>query len=93
MEEELPPRLELIRSITEFLVPENLSESAISWILTIACVLFAIILVILFVAFGWWIVWKCFLSRFKFVRELLCSKPAEEEEIPRKRDSRKTKST
>uniref|UniRef100_A0A131XUN6 Putative conserved secreted protein n=1 Tax=Ixodes ricinus TaxID=34613 RepID=A0A131XUN6_IXORI len=33
----------------------------------------AFLLVFLLVAIGWYVVWKLFLSRFKFVRELLAA--------------------
>ena len=33
----------------------------------------SLLFVILFISIGWYIVWKVFLSRFKFVRELLGS--------------------
>jgi len=39
--------------------------------LTSTSVVVALLAVLVFVAFGWYIVWKCFLSRFKFIRELL----------------------
>jgi len=34
-------------------------------------VILSLLVVLAFVALGWYIVWKCFLSRFKFVREML----------------------
>jgi len=39
--------------------------------LTSTSVVVALFAVLVFVAFGWYIVWKCFLSKFKFIRELL----------------------
>ncbi|VDI45465.1 Hypothetical predicted protein [Mytilus galloprovincialis] len=45
-------------------------------------------LVILFIAIGWYIVWKVFLSRFNFVQELLGKNGSESKEefspVPRK---------
>lgn len=40
-------------------------------LLAIVSFVFALLLVLLLVGIGWYIVWKLFLSRFRFVRELL----------------------
>ncbi|KAK8780213.1 hypothetical protein V5799_018443 [Amblyomma americanum] len=44
-----------------------------SILLTIASFVFALLLVLSLVGIGWYIVWKLFLSRFRFVRELLAA--------------------
>ncbi|XP_076066680.1 small integral membrane protein 13 [Oratosquilla oratoria] len=40
-------------------------------ILVVVSSLVLIFFVVLIVAFGWWLVWKLFLSKFNFIRELL----------------------
>ncbi|OWF38035.1 Small integral membrane protein 13 [Mizuhopecten yessoensis] len=55
--------------------------------LSVLSLIISLLFVILFIALGWFIVWKLFLSRFKFVRELLGtngSESAKEEEKVRK---------
>ncbi|KAK9694668.1 protein of unknown function (DUF4750) [Popillia japonica] len=40
-------------------------------LLAVFSVISSFFLVLFLVAFGWYIVWKLFLSRFKFIRELI----------------------
>jgi len=47
---------------------------------TFSSIAIALSFVLIFVAFGWYIVWKCFLSRFKFVRELLGGESGDQEQ-------------
>ncbi|KAK7072227.1 hypothetical protein SK128_006760 [Halocaridina rubra] len=56
----------------------------------------SVIFVVLFVLLGWYIVWRLFLSRFKFIRELLgsqqeASPSVEELKQARSRASRKVR--
>uniref|UniRef100_A0A6M2CRR2 Putative conserved secreted protein ovary overexpressed n=1 Tax=Rhipicephalus microplus TaxID=6941 RepID=A0A6M2CRR2_RHIMP len=44
-----------------------------NFFLAIVSFVFALLLVLLLVGIGWYIVWKLFLSRFRFVRELLAA--------------------
>ncbi|KAK3871842.1 hypothetical protein Pcinc_009302 [Petrolisthes cinctipes] len=56
-----------------------------------------LILVLIFVAFGWYLVWRLFLSRFRFVRELMGNhqeggtQSTEEVKQPRPRPTRKVR--
>ncbi|KAL1429065.1 hypothetical protein MTO96_016800 [Rhipicephalus appendiculatus] len=43
----------------------------LNFLLAVVSFVFALLLVLLLVGIGWYIVWKLFLSRFRFVRELL----------------------
>lgn len=49
-------------------------------LLTIIYFVFSFVLLILLVCLGWFLVWKLFLSRFAFVRELLMSNNGNTEE-------------
>lgn len=40
-------------------------------LLAVASILTSLVLIVGLVALGWYLVWKLFLSRFRFVRELL----------------------
>ncbi|CAH2217196.1 jg2778 [Pararge aegeria aegeria] len=59
-------------------------------IITFVCSVF---LVLIFVLFCWYVVWKCCLSKFRFVRELLGgmsdTPPASEIRQPKQRKSRR----
>ncbi|KAG7166844.1 Small integral membrane protein 13-like [Homarus americanus] len=70
----------------------EIKELIISWVSVLAFIL----LIVFFIACGWYMVWKCFLSKFSFIRELLgkqqeVSPSVEELKQARTRPSRKVR--
>lgn len=58
-------------------------------LLGVLSIVFALMLVLFLVGLGWYVVWKLFLSRFKFVRELLANNGCSEVQgTPRTRSRR-----
>lgn len=53
--------------------------------LTFFIIVVALVAVILFIACGWYLVWKLFLSKFKFVQELLGKNESEQAEVSPKK--------
>ncbi|XP_077982839.1 small integral membrane protein 13-like [Glandiceps talaboti] len=51
-------------------------------LLGLLSLLTSFVIVILIVVVGWFIVWKAFLSRFKFIRELLSANDNNENDSP-----------
>ncbi|XP_065171832.1 small integral membrane protein 13 [Atheta coriaria] len=56
-------------------------------LLAVASIITSLAFVLFLILLGWYIVWKLFLSRFKFVRELLGGGSTEEQQ-EREKDTR-----
>ena len=61
------------------LIPDSLRPDSVYDALVLGltiCVTFGVVLAT--IALGWFIVWKCFLSRFQFIQEILSSDEKDE---------------
>uniref|UniRef100_A0A0K2SV99 Uncharacterized protein n=1 Tax=Lepeophtheirus salmonis TaxID=72036 RepID=A0A0K2SV99_LEPSM len=45
------------------------------YVIAIFTILGSLVAVVSLVVLGWWVMWKLFLSRFQFIREILASDP------------------
>ncbi|KAK2181323.1 hypothetical protein NP493_403g02042 [Ridgeia piscesae] len=59
-------------------------------VLSVFSVIASLLFVIIFILIGWYIVWKVFISRFKFVQELIgmTTEQTSTEEMPKVRSKK-----
>jgi len=63
-----------------------MAEDSNEVLVAVVTLVLSFLLVLLSIAFGWYVMWKLFLSKFQFVRELL--KSDDQEQVARHRKAK-----